>query len=194
MTGLDTQDTEITLGTGRLLGLFLGLVIVCALFFGLGFSMGKSSQKATLTMVDTPTVSMPAQAGAAPKSAGGSAAKPAQPADCSAPDCQPEQTSAEAAAPAPTVTSASNTPELAKGASISPGAGAFTVQIAAVSKQEDADALVSALRKKAYPVFIAPNSPDKLYHVQIGPFADIKDAESTKAKLTGDGYNPIVKK
>src|SRR5437868_5016883 len=39
----DYQDTEITLGTGRLLALFFGLVLVCSIFFGLGFTMGRSA-------------------------------------------------------------------------------------------------------------------------------------------------------
>jgi cell division protein FtsN len=30
--------------------------------------------------------------------------------------------------------------------------------------------------------------------VQVGPYGDIKDAEGTRAKLVGDGYNPILKK
>ena len=68
------------------------------------------------------------------------------------------------------------------------------VQVAAVSKQEDADALVAALRKKNYPVFSSAVPADKLFHVQVGPFADIKDAESIKGKLVDDGYNPIVKR
>jgi cell division septation protein DedD len=69
------------------------------------------------------------------------------------------------------------------------------VQVAAVTKQEDAQALVAALRKKNYPVFVSSNSTaDNLYHVQVGPFAELKDAESMKSKLAGDGYNAIVKK
>lgn len=193
MAELDTKDTEITLGTGRLLGVFFGLVIICALFFSLGFSMGKSAQKSTLTMVETPTVTMQPQANAGVKSAGGAPVRGEKPADCSTPDCQPEQSQAgDQPAAAPSV--ASSAPELSKGTSIASGNGAFTVQVAAVSKQEDADALVSALKRKSYPVFIAPNSADKLFHVQIGPFGDMKDAESMKAKLTGDGYNPIVKR
>ena len=39
----DATDTEITLGTGKMLALFFGLVILCAIFFGMGFTMGKSS-------------------------------------------------------------------------------------------------------------------------------------------------------
>ena len=69
------------------------------------------------------------------------------------------------------------------------------MQVAAVSKQEDADALVDALKKKQYPAFVAAQgATDKLFHVQVGPFADIKDAEAMRTKLIGDGYSPILKK
>ena len=68
------------------------------------------------------------------------------------------------------------------------------VQVAAVSKHEDAEILVSALQKKQYPVFIANVPGDPLFHVQVGPFSDPKDAESMKNKLSSDGYNAIVKK
>jgi cell division septation protein DedD len=69
----------------------------------------------------------------------------------------------------------------------------YYVQVAAVSKQEDAEALVDALKKKQYAAFAATPG-DKLFHVQVGPFSDIKEAESTRAKLVADGYNPILKK
>jgi cell division septation protein DedD len=70
----------------------------------------------------------------------------------------------------------------------------YLVQVAAVTKQEDADALVDALKKKQYPAFSTSNAVDKLVHVQVGPFSDIKQAEDTRAKLMNDGYNPILKK
>ena len=61
--------------------------------------------------------------------------------------------------------------------------------------QEDAEALVAALSKKNYAVFAVNTAPsDKLFHVQIGPFGNPKDAESLRLKLVGDGYNPIVKR
>src|SRR5450432_1719787 len=41
-----SEDTEITLGTGKMLVLFFGLVALCAVFFGMGFSLGKNSAKA----------------------------------------------------------------------------------------------------------------------------------------------------
>src|SRR5713226_4062398 len=40
-----SEDTEITLGTGKMLVLFFGLVALCAVFFGMGFSLGKNSAK-----------------------------------------------------------------------------------------------------------------------------------------------------
>ena len=42
---MDSEDTEITLGTGKLLGLFFLLVAVCGVFFAIGYSLGKSSAK-----------------------------------------------------------------------------------------------------------------------------------------------------
>lgn len=188
----EVPDTEITLGTGRLLGIFFGLVVVCALFFGLGFSMGRNSVKSTLTMEETPASSLPAQANGGQKINPGMPEKAAPPPETTS--ATGNSASAQNDALPPVVTSAaasSPAPELTR--PVIPS-GAYTVQIAAVSKQEDAEALVSALRKKAYPVFIASNTTDKLFHVQIGPFTDIKEAESMKTKLTGDGYNPIVKR
>src|ERR1700722_11207554 len=35
------QDTEITLGTGRMLAIFFTIVLVCAFFFAIGFSLGR---------------------------------------------------------------------------------------------------------------------------------------------------------
>jgi cell division septation protein DedD len=73
--------------------------------------------------------------------------------------------------------------------------GGYFVQVAAVSKQDDAQALVDALKKKQYPAFVADNSAaDKLFRVQLGPFAEIKDAEAMRSRLVNDGYTPILKK
>ena len=73
--------------------------------------------------------------------------------------------------------------------------GGYFVQVAAVSKQEDAESLVDALKKKEYPAFVANSvTTDKLFRVQLGPFGDIKEAEAMRARLVNDGYNPILKK
>jgi DedD protein len=89
--------------------------------------------------------------------------------------------------------SSSNPPQSATPQSAGPDAGYF-VQVAAVSKQEDAQALVESLKGHQYSAIIANSQADKLFHVQVGPFADIKDAEATRTKLVSDGYTPILKK
>src|SRR5271154_1349722 len=40
------QDTEITLGTGRMLAIFFSFVLVCAFFFAIGFSLGRRTTMA----------------------------------------------------------------------------------------------------------------------------------------------------
>lgn len=67
------------------------------------------------------------------------------------------------------------------------------VQIAAISRQEDAEVLAGALRKRGFNPSVHPGSGDKLYHVQVGPFTDKAQAEAMKQRLLADGYNAIMK-
>src|SRR5436305_3653706 len=50
----DANDTEITLGTGKMLAIFFGLVILCAVFFGMGFSMGRNSVRSAPELLPSP--------------------------------------------------------------------------------------------------------------------------------------------
>jgi cell division septation protein DedD len=75
---------------------------------------------------------------------------------------------------------------------ISPS-GTIMVQIAAVSSQDVADILLASLKKKGYSVSVRHEPQDKLLHVQIGPFANRKDAEAMQQRVLADGFNAIVK-
>jgi DedD protein len=186
----ETQDTEITLGTGKLLGVFAALVVLCAVFFAFGFSMGRNSVKAGLNLTEAPDAeSAPVAAKPTPTAILRPTPVSAQPAETpAAEDSKPaEKSEPPASAPAAQVAPAAETTHSA-------ASTGYVVQIAAVSKQEDADALVGALKKKGYPVFVADAPTDKLFHVQVGPFAETKDAEAMRARLTADGYNPILKR
>jgi DedD protein len=199
-----SQDTEITLGTGKMLAMFFGLVALCGLFFGLGFSLGRGSVRPLAASDAAQTASGPELRPSAMKSGGGQNQnsgdmtfyKAVQNKEASAPAPATEAPKAEPAksdAPKPADNDAakSGPPDPMTAAS---GPGYF-VQVAAVSKQEDAQALVDALKKKQYAAFTATTTPpDKLFHVQVGPFSELKEAEATKAKLVSDGYNPILKR
>jgi cell division septation protein DedD len=67
------------------------------------------------------------------------------------------------------------------------------VQIAAISRQEDAEVLAGALRKHGFNPSVRPGTTDKLFHVQVGPFTDKAQAETIKQHLLADGYNAIMK-
>jgi cell division septation protein DedD len=67
------------------------------------------------------------------------------------------------------------------------------VQIAAVSRQEDAEVLAGALRKRGFTPTVRPGTGDKFFHVQVGPFTDKTQADAVKQHLLSDGYNAIVR-
>jgi DedD protein len=207
-----SEDTEITLGTGKLLVLFFVLVAICAGSFSLGYKLGSKSEpavSAAASLTATPGIMKPASSAmSAPvgaskpgdqknltSEAGTSDGKPVVPGDSSNSANSGAQANsganASAANSSTTPSSASNAPD----PSTTLPASSYFVQVAAVSKQDDADALVDALKKKQYPAFVAANAAtDKLFRIQVGPFPDIQEAEAMRTRLIGDGYNPIVKK
>jgi DedD protein len=232
-----SEDTEITLGVGKLLGLFFLLAAICGIFFSIGYSLGKSSgreqamndQPAPTTVsadtgsatstnkptaaVATKTETQPARSNEA--DSGGSsqgsnltfynAVKQNDNApQTAAHDPKAAQKSeapkvVEAASPtqpAKTEVAASRSADVISHTSPVTGPGTIVVQIAAVSREDDAVALAGALRKKNYNVFVVNNpiTNDKFYHVQVGPFSTVAEAEAMKAKLVAEGYNPIIKK
>src|SRR5579872_1837156 len=152
-----SQDTEITLGTGKLLFLFFGLVAICAVFFALGYSLGRKSEPAITTasaaIAPQSPVNSKSTSQAAPPMTFYKAVeqKDASPELTPSADTKTDTTVPPAsAAPTPATTASPVDPSTTL-----PSAG-YYVQVAAVSKQEDADALVDALKKKEYSAFVSP--------------------------------------
>jgi DedD protein len=194
--------------------LFFGLVLLCGLCFGLGYSVGHRSAQQASAASQLPTT------GPAPLAASGSAAKPSATTQAAAP--QPTQntsTPSDSAQPANAVAVPIAAPESPKQGTqpasqpqVRPAlpvvqtsapqaqnthpaqaaAAALTVQIAAVSHQEDADVLVGALRKRGYEVGAHREGSDNLIHVRIGPFKSRDEANRWRMKLLNDGYNAII--
>jgi DedD protein len=204
---MGSQDTEITLGTGKMLVLFFGLVALCGLFFGLGFSLCRNSTRPSLAGLDSTRTGGPGLRTSAMKSTGANTPQSSEgltfykAVEQKDPNAQlPGNGASKDSAPAPTAP-ANASKDSADNQSGAPdpatalAASSYFVQVAAVSKQDDAQALVDALKKKQYAAFASSSSAtDKFFHVQVGPFNDLKDAEATRAKLISDGYNPILKK
>jgi DedD protein len=196
MTTATSEDTEITLGTGKMLALFFGLVALCAVFFGMGFSLGRSSVR--IASPDLTAATPAAAATLRPYAIKTTSSTP--PADMTfykaveSKDANSQAASKDVSSAEADVSEPANTTQTPSDPAIPSPMNGYYVQVAAVSKREDAEALVDALKKKQYPAFSTTTPADKLIHVQVGPYADIKDAELMRGKLVSDGYNPILKK
>jgi DedD protein len=215
----DEPDREISLGTTTILGIFLVLALLCAAFFGIGYSLGRHSVQPAAVAADAPegldTTSGSKPAPGSPLSQGRNGSSSAQPTDAASPaessqdaadnsqqEPAPAPIKTVVSTPAPVTSAASST----KAAVVRPvaaamvpvsaaaaGPGSPVVQVAAVSHQEDADILAAALKRRGYSVTIRQVPQDKLLHVQVGPFATKKDADAMRQRLQADGYNAIVK-
>ncbi len=234
-------DADLTLGIGSLLSIFFGVVLICGIFFGFGYSMGRRNVHPAPTPVATPkpTASSSAlqddQAATSPKTqppGSGSAFPPGftppvpdgsrsdegagQPAPSSAagqdgtsarkPTRSPRVADQDAQDPSLTAVAPTHrtappnkphagvmaTPADASNTPAGPG-HPIMVQIAAVSRQEDAEVLAGALRKRGFNPQIRSGLADKFFHIQVGPFNDTSQAETMKQHLLADGYNAIVK-
>jgi DedD protein len=215
------KHRELTFSSGAIFAMFFGLVLSWGLFFALGFNLG--SHKATAPeksdnsdSSSAPTANFSSFKPAAGSPAGGaSTLRPAAsesnnaslsvpPASSSSPANSPAATPANTEEPEPvhaTPVAMNRTapapapapPQPAVATPASTATGNFIVQVAAVSHQEDADLLVTALKAKGYAVAARSEPQDKLVHIQVGPFNNRAAADAMRQRLLGDGYNAIIK-
>ena len=72
-------------------------------------------------------------------------------------------------------------------------AGSYVLQVAAMRQNADATAVANSLRLKHFPAFVINPTTDKYYHVQVGPYHDMKSADAAKKGLESAGFKAIVK-
>jgi DedD protein len=215
-------ETELTLGSTTLLLISFGLLVLCGLCFGLGYATGHRGTQDALAALPpgnagraTPLTdsglrkpsadTQPDEVAPQP----GTVADQQQPVDSSAADATAESSAAPAAngssnglpqvkpalgsQPIPTQAGLPAASAVGPALGVPPlPADSVMVQIAAVSRQEDANVLMSALRKRGYAVAAQREPLDGLIHVRIGPFKTHDEAEKWRLKLLGDGYNAVV--
>ncbi|HKF46067.1 MAG TPA: SPOR domain-containing protein [Terracidiphilus sp.] len=208
------RDREITVGPTILTGFVLVLGALCAGCFVAGYAIGHrspaesvaarpeaSGPSAAQLLRDNQSKPDASQSSVAPATDTGAPAATDAGSPPAAASAEPAtyQPSAPAAAPAvvqtasPAQTAAQ--PVSAVGQTVQPAlpqAGQWMVQIAAVSHEEDADVLLSALRKRGYTVSARHDPADNLLHVQVGPFNNHNDAVTMRQKLLSDGYNAVI--
>jgi cell division septation protein DedD len=72
-------------------------------------------------------------------------------------------------------------------------AGSYVLQVAAMRQSVDANAVATSLKTKRFPAFVVNPTTDKYYHVQVGPYHDLKSADAAKKGLESAGFKAIVK-
>jgi cell division septation protein DedD len=69
----------------------------------------------------------------------------------------------------------------------------YTLQVSAVRRESEAMDLARRLQRKKFPAFVLSPQGNKYYRVQVGPFADLKSAQAAKKGLENAGFRAIVK-
>lgn len=194
---------ELVLENRQVLTIFFVVVVLCGVFFGLGYIVGKNTM-GYIPPAETAGSSGGKRSAIAPASGLAEQPAPAAASDAAqkAPETPPAAEEKAPAAPAraaskpepatetqarPVPTAPAAAPGIARGESIS-------LQVAALSKREDADNLLELLKKKGFPATLATSPADRLFRVQIGPFSSTAEAEDMKARLEREGFKPITRK
>ena len=191
-----------------LIFIFLVCVATCGVFFSLGFLVGynergshlvPSTEVITTPPVVPPTVNPPPDTGQLAQTPGA-----AQPNSGSVPDTEVIPSnggSSPAPAEKPDLPRHQPPPETKPAADPAPapaevGQG-ITLQVAALRTKQDAQAMVSLLKSRGFPVFMVTpeyaHADDNLYRVQVGAFKSREEAEKMRSKLVQEGFKPFIK-
>jgi DedD protein len=202
----------------HLVGLFLGVVILCGVFFTLGYVMGHTQYDAAVHAADATLVRPEVSTRPKPKSS--EAEKPPAPAvgewdfysnkEDDHMQAAPEGASPSASTSAsPRLSAGENEPSrnrTAEKPGVTPAKlpahfqpprmtkSAMVLQLAALRRQSDALAMADALQQKRFPSFVVTPTTDNFYRVQVGPYATEAEAEAAKRELDRQGFKAIIKR
>jgi DedD protein len=208
---------ERVLESRHVIGLFLLMLVFSGVFFALGYVMGRNQYDGQVRAASNPRatadpVPAPKPEPVAKHSAPSSSA-PHTPPDSStdvstqpnsdwgfynagktAPDDTLKPTAS--ANPGWSIPNAKNTARVTNTSSKSSStqlSGNYTVQVAALRRETDAQAVAQTLQRKKFPAFVIAPQTDSYFHVQVGPYPDQKSAEAAKKGLESAGFKAIVK-
>jgi cell division septation protein DedD len=204
-----TEDQTTWKGHTFTLLVFAGIVVLCSIFFILGMLVGRQQGQKYASGAGAAAKN---DAKAAPKDdtqdftfydsvkrEDQTALQPAPPRSKAYPDPEPEPPAPTRGEPVKKPEPASKrapAPEAAHGTSPAPS-NVVNWQVGAVRKLSEAQRLLRELKKKGFRAFIldpAKGDSNPLYRVQVGPFADVIEAEEVKKKLEALKYQVYSKK
>jgi DedD protein len=217
MAGGSKRGGERVLESRHLVGLFLGVVLLCGVFFTLGYVMGRTQYGGAVHAESPVRGAERATAASAPATDAATSASPNQTewdfyskkkgdqhADVPSSvvkDRVVENPAPPVEAKAPPRPPPALVPVKAPVQAPAPppaeklsAKNSIILQVAALSHQSDALAMAQVLQQKHFPAFVAKPLPgDNLYRVQVGPYSSDAIADASKAALDHDGFKAIIK-
>jgi DedD protein len=204
---------ERVLESRHLVGLFLGVVLLCGVFFTLGYVMGHNQYggpvhaadllEKTEAAIRTPVKHAEPDPTPAPAPTNNewdfysknnnNRLEPAVTPSSSGP-APAASTPKGAAAPAAPAASAHTVPASARFQPPRMAKGSIVLQVAALRHESDALAMADVLQQKNFPSFVVTPTMDNFYRVQVGPYTDERAADSARAALDHAGFKAIIKR
>jgi outer membrane biosynthesis protein TonB len=216
-------EYELVLGNRQLLSAFFIVVILFALFFTMGYIVGRNSAPSTMASIvapsarppATPTSAAPPAVETATESPKPEAVDPAFAYDrpLVPPTTHPVTETPEKAAPEKKAVVEKKMPEKKTAAEkraekkaaarevapapaptpIEPRPGQTFLQVVAVA-QPQAGAVVDTLKAKGFPAKLIPGPNATIFRVVVGPYGDAASLGKAKAELENAGFRPIMRR
>ncbi len=197
-------EFELVLENRQVMTAFFVVVILCGIFFGLGYIVGKNTMQPVQAKEEAAPASdakesaMKAEKKEAPAPQDSAASDLSFSKDLASNTPAPKlEAGGPAAAPAPSQPAPTTPAQTAAAAtrpaetpSSSASADQVFWQVAATKSKDDAESTASLLRTKGFSAH-AEVKPDGLYHVLVT--SSNADSENTKAKLVQAGFKPFKK-
>jgi len=215
-SGKRSSAGERVLEGRHVIGLFFLMLLFSAVFFTLGYVMGKNQLEGQVRAANAHNADqvLPLKQDApkqgkspvsTPDNSGGEQGVPPPSSDwefyragdknASNDHLKPAPPAAAAAPKAIATSVRSSVPPVAAGKSVPPSIpkGSYLLQVAAVRSEGDALSLAGDLRKRKFPAFVQSPQGDKYYRVQVGPYSDQKAMQTAKKDLEAAGFKAIIK-
>jgi DedD protein len=215
MVGSSKRGGDRVLESRHLVSLFLGVVLLCGVFFTLGYVMGHNQYGGPVHASESVDADQPVsrptprpKAGQAPaatpapannewdfyskKNADDTVNSMSKPA--AAPSTSVAARPVNPAVPAMAPNAAKSAPTAARFQAPKLNKGAVVLQVAAVTHESDAMAMADVLQQKHFPSFVVTPTNDNFYRVQVGPYSDVQAADAAKQALDHAGFIAIIKR
>lgn len=196
------DDFELVLGNKQLLSLFFFVVVLFAVFFAFGYTVGfdRGQQERVETVARTETPPEPE-----PRIPDALLENGPQTTLSEGPGTAPPRVKVSKPPPRPRAAA----PSARRKAAVQPAArkpaprnaptGAqvarsIHIQVAAIRVRSDARMMVNKLRSRQYPVTLHDQGGDGWYRVLVGPFPDVAAAKKQQQRLKSDGFDTILRK